>query len=226
MPETELKKRGSSSAKKSEKDSSSSSSKKKVDKSKDDNSKTGQSVQSETPVLPGTRFGPMPGVTKHRLFSRAALILGLMTVIYFTSGKKEEVFADTKTLKVKSMDTVCSPDISKNACQVKKCGRLVTDALVTGEEVYALIDLSRRGFVSHPGLSVMDFTERTLKFEGMVKPLDGVFKPSDGAVFQAVKSKLQRMVSAHFGVDFWKLNLAGPTFMAMIKPGGKDISQM
>ena len=34
------------------------------------------------------------------------------------------------------------------------------------------------------------------------------------------------MVSTHFGMDYWKLNLAGPVFMSMMKPGGKDVSRV
>ena len=126
----------------------------------------------------------MPGLSKNRLWSRTALILGLMVVVYFTSGRKEEVFADTKTLKGKSMETKCSSEITKTACQVSKCGRMVSDILLSTEEIYSLIDLARRGFVSHPGVSVMDLTAGMLKFGEVRKPLKGVFKRSDGLVFE------------------------------------------
>ena len=107
-----------------------------------------------------------------------------MVVVYFTSGRKEEVFADTKSLKGKSMETKCSSEITNSACKVSKCGRLVTDALLSSEEIYSLIDLARRGFVSHPGVSVMDLSAGMLKFGDVRKPLKGAFKRSDAPVFQ------------------------------------------
>ncbi len=36
------------------------------------------------------------------------------------------------------------------------------------------------------------------------------------AIYRSVKSKLMRMVSSYFGVDYWSLHLAAPVYLSRL----------
>jgi hypothetical protein len=65
---------------------------------------------------PPPKFGPMPKLSPHRLWSRTALILGLMAVVWYNSGKKVETpFAKVEeALKYRTMKTKCSDSFDKH----------------------------------------------------------------------------------------------------------------
>lgn len=56
------------------------------------------------------KYGPTPRFSKHRLVSRGILILGMLVIVWFNSGKKnEKAFAAFEDdLTAKAMKTKCS----------------------------------------------------------------------------------------------------------------------
>ena len=59
------------------------------------------------------KYGPMPRFSKQRLWSRGILIVGLLVIVWYNSGKKNEVsFADfDEDINAKAMKTRCSPGL-------------------------------------------------------------------------------------------------------------------
>lgn len=62
--------------------------------------------------VPSLRYGPMPRFSKQRLWSRGILIIGLLIIVWYNSGKKnEQSFASIdEDINAKAMKTKCSAD--------------------------------------------------------------------------------------------------------------------
>jgi len=182
------------------------------------------------------KFGPMPKLSTHRLWSRTALILGLMAVVWYNSNRKNEssLASVKEDVRYKGMKTKCSAGFSSHVkkftgCVPNHCGRLVSDEVVTNEEVYGWEDLISRGFKEakfESAVSILDFSSGLVKIGGRtldvykLNKTKPVFRREDNLVFQSTKGKLMRMVSSYFGIDYWSLHLAGPCFVSRITSRG------
>lgn len=105
-------------------------------------------------------------LTSYRVWTRLIIIGAVLIIAYFTSNKdKERKFATRReTIILRAQDLDCSPDYLNeitqfDACVPNKCGRFVTDSLVTPQEVNALIGLAKRGMAfggGSGGVSILD----------------------------------------------------------------------
>nr|CAD7428683.1 unnamed protein product [Timema monikensis] len=178
------------------------------------------------------KYGPMPTFPYQRVWARAVLILGVLTVIYFGSKDGNEVaFAKQKEiLRHRAQDVVCSDSYRTEleqfpGCVPERCGRVVFDQLVSGSEADALLKIAQQGLAlggSEGGASILDLHSGALSqgknFVNIYK-LDqakGIFRKSDFIIYKVVKTKIQHAVAHHFGVRADALHLTHPTFFSRL----------
>ncbi|XP_071444507.1 2-oxoglutarate and iron-dependent oxygenase domain-containing protein 3-like [Hetaerina americana] len=108
--------------------------------------------------------GPLPNIASLRMWSRGVLVLGAVAVIYFAFAKagmtREKPFAlVTEKIHHRSQEVVCSEEYKQElklyipGCIPKRCGRLVTDSLLTQVESDALLSAAIKGFLLNPKIS-------------------------------------------------------------------------
>lgn len=108
----------------------------------------------------------MPKLKPHKVWTWSITVTAIAVVVFFLLNKtKENTFARHKeTLPLRTHFFDCSPaylaEVSKfPACAPKRCGRLVTDALLQDFEVDALLELATAGLAlggSAGGASILD----------------------------------------------------------------------
>lgn len=127
----------------------------------------------------------------------------------------------------------CSDDYKTlpyfDSCSPKTfCGRIVSDNIVTLEEVGKLLDIAKRGFShggSYGGASILDLHSGALskgdKFVNIYAYLDEdnlekTFNPQDLKFYSTVRQKVHNAIKEQFGIDGKKLYLTHPTFFSRI----------
>ncbi|CAG2054191.1 unnamed protein product, partial [Timema podura] len=145
------------------------------------------------------KYGPMPTFPYQRVWTRAVLILGVLSVIYFGSKDGNEIaFAKQKEiLRHRAQDVVCSDSYRTEleqfpGCVPERCGRVVFDQLVSGSEADALLKIAQQGLAlggSEGGASILDLHSGALSqgknFVNIYK-LDqakGIFRKSDFIIY-------------------------------------------
>ncbi|ODM93377.1 2-oxoglutarate and iron-dependent oxygenase domain-containing protein 3 [Orchesella cincta] len=195
-------------------------------------SKTKKDKDQAEDAPPKPKFGPMPRFSKQRLWSRGILITGLLVIVWYNSGKKnEQSFADfDEEITAKAMKTRCSSSHEAavkpfSKCIPKQCGRFVVDNLFSPQEIYALKDLMERVFKEgkvEGAASVFDFQLGLMQLEGETVDLyklnstRKIFQKGDQIIYQNLKGKLQRLISSYFAIDHWSLHTAAPMFMTRL----------
>lgn len=105
-------------------------------------------------------------LTSYRVWTRLVIVAAVLIIAYFTSNKdKERKFATRReSIIFRTQNVDCSTDYLNEitqyiTCVPNKCGRFVTDSLVTDQEANALIDLAKRGISfggGSGGVSILD----------------------------------------------------------------------
>ncbi|KAJ9595057.1 hypothetical protein L9F63_013654 [Diploptera punctata] len=179
-----------------------------------------------------SKYGPMPTFPYQRVFTRAILILGVLTVVYFgTKENKEVALAKQKEiLQHRAQDITCSDDYKTElekfpGCVPQRCGRVVSDKLVSASEADALLSIAKRGMVhggSEGGATILDLHSGALSqgknFVNIyrLKNVKDVFKKADFTFYKVVKTKIQHAVAHHFGIQPNSLYLTHPTFFSRL----------
>lgn len=109
---------------------------------------------------------PAARLTSYRIWTRLVIVVAVLIIAYFTSNKdKERKFATRReSIILRAQNVDCATDyLSEIAefsnCVPNKCGRFVTDSLVTDAEAALLLDLAKRGLSfggSSGGASILD----------------------------------------------------------------------
>lgn len=179
-----------------------------------------------------SKYGPMPTFPYQRVFTRAILILGIMAVVYFgTKDTREFRFAKQKeVIHHRSQDVTCSDDYKVElekfpGCVPERCGRVVSDKLVSGSEADALLGIAQRGMAlggSHGGATVLDLHSGALS-QGknfvniyQLSAAKNVFTKTDFTFYKVAKTKIQHAVAHHFGIQPSALYLTHPTFFSRL----------
>ncbi|XP_049810913.1 2-oxoglutarate and iron-dependent oxygenase domain-containing protein 3-like [Schistocerca nitens] len=178
------------------------------------------------------KYGPMPKFPKQRLWARGILMVGVMAVVYFTSKNSREIcIAKQKdVLQHQAQDIACSNEIKAElmkypGCAPARCGRLVSDKLVSATEAEMLLSLAQRGIGlggSDGGASILDLHSgalshgRTFTNIYMLEKAKNLFKKPDFAIYKIVKLKIQQAVAYHFGLDYTAIHLTHPTFFSRL----------
>lgn len=105
------------------------------------------------------KYGPLPKFNGQRIFSRVVIIIGVLIYVwYFSKGSKETSLAkytltyDARGHQVDCDNTYLDEIKQYSGCVPKKCGRFVSDRVVTDYEADVLLWLAKRG--TGPNLSL------------------------------------------------------------------------
>ncbi|XP_056286653.1 urotensin-2 receptor 2 [Pseudoliparis swirei] len=112
-------------------------------------------------------------------------------------------------------------------CTPQKCGRAVTDAVVTREESQVLKRLAERGLAlagSDGGASILDLHSGALsmgkQFVNIYRyfgdQIGEVFTQEDFQLYRNVRERIQAVIAETFGLDPTLLYLTKPTFFSRI----------
>ncbi|KAM9837836.1 LOW QUALITY PROTEIN: 2-oxoglutarate and iron-dependent oxygenase domain-containing protein 3 [Aulostomus maculatus] len=125
----------------------------------------------------------------------------------------------------------CSEDYENHkrhpGCTPQKCGRAVTDSVVTGEEAQVLRRLAERGLAlagSEGGASILDLHSGALsmgkQFVNIYRyfgdQIRDVFTPEDFQLYRDVRERIQAVIAETFGLDPNLMYLTKPTFFSRI----------
>lgn len=178
------------------------------------------------------KFGPLPQFRTQKVWARGVMVLGVFAVVYF-SGKssKEITFAKhNERYDQIGLEVECSKEYEEEVtkfpgCVPKRCGRLVSDNLVSPSEAGALLSLANRGFsLAKPrgGVAILDLHSGAVSYDkGFVnvyklEKASILFKESDFELYRVVKSKIQEAIAKYFGIDIHSLHLTHPTFFSRL----------
>ncbi|KAG9267830.1 2-oxoglutarate and iron-dependent oxygenase domain-containing protein 3 [Astyanax mexicanus] len=129
----------------------------------------------------------------------------------------------------------CSEDYENHkrfpGCTPTKCGRAVTDSVVTKEEAQVLKRLAERGLAlggSDGGASILDLHSGALsmgkKFVNIYRyfsnQISEVFTEEDFKLYRDVRGRIQKVIAETFGLDSSQMYLTKPTFFSRINSTG------
>ncbi|KAM4527072.1 2-oxoglutarate and iron-dependent oxygenase domain-containing protein 3 [Fundulus diaphanus] len=112
-------------------------------------------------------------------------------------------------------------------CTPQKCGRAVTDGVVTSDEAQALRRLAERGLAlagSEGGASILDLHSGALsmgkQFVNIYRyfgdQITDVFTEDDFKLYRDVRGRIQAVIAETFGLDQTLMYLTKPTFFSRI----------
>jgi hypothetical protein len=114
--------------------------------------------------------------------------------------------------EIAALDPVCLP---------ARCGRFISDDLVTEAEAHALLGLAKKGLArggGAGGASILDLHSGALSkeklFVNLYKTDPGLFTQRDFELYNGVKDRVKAAVAEHFNLDNSKLFLSHPTFFS------------
>ncbi|KAB0796024.1 hypothetical protein PPYR_10085 [Photinus pyralis] len=171
-------------------------------------------------------------LSQQRIWSRFVVILGVITYIWYTAKDgKETPLAKQKDVvqrrgQVFECDSNYLTEVKQFAnCEPKKCGRYISDKIVTTNEVEVLLKIAKRGFAlgsSDRGVSILDlhsgalsFGEQLVNIHSFVESKN-ILNPADLAVYKIVKAKIQHAIAETFQIGINQLQIAHPTFFSRV----------
>lgn len=171
-------------------------------------------------------------LSQQRIWSRLVVIIGVIAYIWYTSkdGKETTLAKQKDVLQHRGQAFECNANYLNEIeqfpnCEPYKCGRYVSDKIVTTNEADVLLKIAKRGFAlggSDGGASILDLHSGALSSGERfinIHSLDeskSIFKPADLAVYKIVKAKIQHAISETFQVGTNKLYLTHPTFFSRL----------
>ncbi|XP_047232745.1 urotensin-2 receptor 2 [Girardinichthys multiradiatus] len=142
------------------------------------------------------------------------------------AGRKEMISPQPRVYSVQ-----CSEDYENYkrypGCTPQKCGRAVTDGVVTSEEAQALRRLAERGLAlagSEGGASILDLHSGALSmgkqfvniYRYFGEQITDVFTEEDFKLYRDVRGRIQAVIAETFGLDQTLMYLTKPTFFSRI----------
>jgi len=168
----------------------------------------------------------------HRIWSRFVVILGVIVYIWYTakSGKETNLARQKEVLQQRGQQFKCDDEYLEEiedfpGCVPKKCGRFVSDKLVTANEANILLKIAKRGIAlggSEGGASILDLHSGALsygkKFVNIysIEESHKIFNAADLAVYKVVKAKIQHAIAEMFQINSDSLYLTHPTFFSRL----------
>lgn len=172
------------------------------------------------------------GSVSHSLLAK--LVIGAGAVIYLIYSKIHQT--DTyvhmarveETIDVKRLQQfICSPNYKREiqalnpVCLPLKCGRFVTDGIVTAEEAHKLLDVAKKGLAKgggSGGASILDLHSGALshgeQFINLYKTHPNLYTAKDFKLYNDIKDRVKLAIAEHFNIDSEQLYLTGPTFFS------------
>ncbi|XP_023240278.1 2-oxoglutarate and iron-dependent oxygenase domain-containing protein 3-like isoform X1 [Centruroides sculpturatus] len=179
------------------------------------------------------KYGNTPGILWKKIFTRIALSVGIMLLVYFSSQNSEKSFAlQSETVKEKLLEVPCSKKYKKEilkykGCAPQLCGRLVTDDLILPQESAQLLQIAKKGLSlskSSGGASILDLHSGAVSqgssfvnvYQLMKENNLNVFTHQDFQVYRNVKNKIKEIIAFKFGIIPQYLYLTHPTFFSQM----------
>ncbi|KAJ8943749.1 hypothetical protein NQ318_011960 [Aromia moschata] len=181
-------------------------------------------------AVPPLKYGPVPKFPGERVWTRGILIFGVLVYVwYFSKGPKETVLAKQNELHQRRGQNIdCSSEYLDDIkqypeCVPKRCGRYVSDKIVTSHEADTLLNLAQKVMAlggSRGGATIMDLHSGALSFDdkfiNVYAKTNKFLTSTDLAVYKLVRTKIQNAVAATFGIDVDSLYLTHPTFFSRL----------
>lgn len=176
------------------------------------------------------KYGPSIRFPYQRVWSRSALIFPALFIVWYSSRQGKEIYLakQKEILLSRTLNVGCSSDYEAETskypeCVPEKCGRIVTDKLVSSTETDVLLKIAVSGLNlggSDGGASILDLHSGALsKGQGFVDiytlpEAKKIFNSADFAIYKVVKTKIQHAVAHNFGIPSNKIFLTKPTFFS------------
>lgn len=173
-------------------------------------------------------------ITKKKIVIRIGLCCLVILLVYIQTLKKPKAYApQNERIQLKTHEVKCSEDYQKEltkfpGCVPTKCGRVVTDEIITTHESYELLQLAKKGLTFGGGLggaSILDIHTGALSqgnhFVNIYKlmkekEITSIFSHNSFEIYRGVKNKIQRMIAMHFGLRVQNIYLTQPTFFSRL----------
>ncbi|XP_030757324.1 2-oxoglutarate and iron-dependent oxygenase domain-containing protein 3-like [Sitophilus oryzae] len=196
---------------------------------KSENDHSNKSTQDKDEIKP--KYGPMPRNTTFRVLSRGVMIIGVMVYVwYYSNGKRESSLAKQNTIyQTRGQHVDCHPDFINEikgfpGCVPKKCGRFVSDRIVTEYEADILLWFAKRGMALtnvSGGAAIIDLHSGTMSYQDKFMNfyranLSYFITPTDLHTYKGVREKIQSAVADFFGINVDSLYLTHPTFFSRL----------
>ncbi|XP_076238808.1 2-oxoglutarate and iron-dependent oxygenase domain-containing protein 3 [Calliopsis andreniformis] len=176
------------------------------------------------------KYGPSVTFPYQKVWSRCILILAVLFIVWYNSRQTKEVnLAKQREILVsRTQHLECSDDYKAELseypdCVPEKCGRIVSDKLVSSTETDVLLKIAVNGLNlggSDGGASILDLHSGALskgkEFIDIytLPEAKKIFNSADFAIYKVVKTKIQHAVAHNFGVPSDKIYLTMPTFFS------------
>ncbi|GAB6026688.1 hypothetical protein CHUAL_013199 [Chamberlinius hualienensis] len=176
---------------------------------------------------------PSRPLWKH-ILRRVFILLLAFVGAYITAsnhGDGISTFVESKnSVSRRSFEVPCSQDYDKEKqtwpnCVPKRCGRVVTDELISSEDADHMLKIAQKGFSlgkSSGGASILDLHSGALSKGNrfiniyMSPESKGLFTKEDFRVYRRVRSAIHMRIMAEFGANQNNVYLTHPTFFSRI----------
>ncbi|XP_014805606.1 PREDICTED: 2-oxoglutarate and iron-dependent oxygenase domain-containing protein 3-like [Calidris pugnax] len=163
----------------------------------------------------------------------SAAVGGLLSWNYLSAedGVTEVLAHRRESLQDKFVEIPCSEDYNSHkrfeGCTPRKCGRGVTDAVITREEAERIRRIAERGLSlggSDGGASILDLHSGALSlgkhFVNLYRyfgdKIQDIFTEEDFALYRDVRQRIQQRIAQAFGISSASMYLTKPTFFSRI----------
>jgi len=153
------------------------------------------------------------------------------TAFWYTQQDNARTLAKASdNISMNRMQVSCSADYDEEGdlypgCTPRRCGRVVTDSVVSSSDAAHLLEIAKVGFYyggSDGGASILDLHSGALskgdRFINIYSLTSGsgmsIFNKSDFVLYNRVKNAIHAAIAKEFGIMRDKLYLTKPTFFS------------
>uniref|UniRef100_A0A452GJ36 Uncharacterized protein n=1 Tax=Gopherus agassizii TaxID=38772 RepID=A0A452GJ36_9SAUR len=163
----------------------------------------------------------------------SAVLVSLLSWSYLVSedGVAEVLAHYSESLQDRFIEVPCSEDYDSHkrfeGCTPRKCGRGITDAVITREEAERIRRIAERGLSlggSDGGASILDLHSGALSvgkhFVNLYRyfgdKIQEIFTEEDFQLYRDVRRRIQQTIAQAFGISSSSMYLTKPTFFSRI----------
>ncbi|XP_054987336.1 2-oxoglutarate and iron-dependent oxygenase domain-containing protein 3 isoform X1 [Sorex araneus] len=191
----------------------------------------------------GNKGGWTPKQLRRKWLSAAAVLgacIGLAGLLLWDHQQGEEGVTEVlagrnEVLPGRFFTVPCSEDYDSHrrfeGCSPRKCGRGVSDAVISREEAQRIRSIAEKGLAlggSDGGASILDLHSGALSvgkhFVNLYRyfgdQIQNIFSEEDFQLYRDVRRKVQLAIAQAFGISASALHLTKPTFFSRINSTG------